>query len=100
MDVISFIIVHIVVCCSLYLGLLGTEMPCGPHIYRKAATGFLPEKRERHLASFMWMDYIAKKEGLRITHRLSEGREVSILGRSVDGFAAEESIVFEFDGCW
>ena len=85
---------------SLYLGVLGTNMPCGPHVVRKAANGFTPEKREKHLVSYIWMDYVAKTEGIVITHRLSAGREVKIQGMAIDGFAQECQRIFEFDGCW
>ena len=85
---------------SLYLGVLGTKMPCGPHVYRKATNGFIPERKDKHLVSYIWMDYIAAKEGVVITHRLSAGREVTIMGTRVDGFDESRSTVYEFDGCW
>jgi len=73
-------------------------MPCGPHVYRKAENGFIPERREKHLVSFIWMDYVAATEGIEITHRLSAGREVTVMGTRVDGFAERRSIAYEFDG--
>lgn len=75
-------------------------MPCGPHVYRAAASGFKPERREKTLVSFIWLDYVALTQGIIITHKLTAGREVTISGRKVDGFAEKERIVFEFDGCW
>ena len=77
-------------------------MPCGPHIHRKAVNGFIPERKDTNLVSFIWLDYVAATEGLVITHRLSAGREVTVMGNRVDGFAEKggTTYVFEFDGCW
>ena len=87
-------------CNSLYLGALNQEMPVGPYIHRRAEGGFRPERRDRYLVSFIWLDWLAKKEGLVLSHALTEGREVTVAGCRVDGFHRETGRVFQFDGCW
>ena len=69
----------------LYLGCLGSKMPTGPYISRRAQNGFLPERRTKHLVSFIWLDYLAQSQGLQITHALNAGREIVKHGHKVDG---------------
>jgi hypothetical protein len=87
-------------CNSLYLGALNEDMPVGPYIHRSAENSFRPEKRERYLISFIWLDWIARRENIALAHSLTEGREVMVLGCRVDGFHRETGRCFQFDGCF
>jgi len=85
---------------SLYLACIGQEQPVGPYIHRRSENSFLPERREKYLISFIWLQYVARRDGIRITHALSAGREVRVLNRRVDGYCHETRTAFEFNGCW
>ena len=86
---------------SLYLGALGEEMPVGPYIHRTAEKNFKPERREKHLISFIWLDWVAQKENIVISHALNSGAEVLIAtGHKVDGYHHETKTCYQFDGCY
>jgi hypothetical protein len=79
----------------LYLRALNEDMPVGPYIHRSAENGFRPERRDRYLISFIWLDWIARRENITLAHSLTEGGEVMVLGCRVDGFHRENRSLFQ-----
>jgi hypothetical protein len=88
-------------CNSLYLGALGEPQMVWNYIRRRAQNGFRAERRQRdNMASFVWMDFIAMREGVDIEHYANTGREAVILGHRVDGWCPETNSCYDYDGCW
>ncbi len=48
---------------ALYLWAIGQEMPVGPFIRRRSEQGFKPERRDKWLSAYYWMDYLNSKAG-------------------------------------
>lgn len=87
-------------CNSMYLGCIGTPMPTGSYIHRTAENHFVPERRDKYLISFVWLDWLSRERGISLTHAQNSGREVTVLGRKVDGYHHETRTVFQFHGCY
>ena len=90
---------------ALYLQAIGEPMPVGPFIRRLAVNDFRPEVRDKYMAAYYWMDWIANLHGIQIEHRLNTGREVRIGPYPVDGYAkatqpGSKPTVFQFHGCY
>ena len=85
---------------ALYLWAIGQDMPVGPFIRRFSSTGFKPEKRDRIVNMYDWMDYITKTENVEILHYLNNGEEKRIGPFRVDGFNLDSNTVYEFYGCY
>ncbi len=86
---------------SLYLGAMGFDQPVGCYLHRRAENDFKPQRRQRYVISFMWLDFLAYKKKIFIAHALNQGREVTTnSGLKVDGFHHVTQTVFQFDGCY
>jgi G:T-mismatch repair DNA endonuclease (very short patch repair protein) len=75
-------------------------MPTGCYIHRTAESGFVPERRTKYLAAFIWLDWVSRTRGIFLTHALNSGREVKVMGRKVDGYHHESKTIYQFHGCW
>ncbi|MES9994350.1 MAG: hypothetical protein ABW098_20565, partial [Candidatus Thiodiazotropha sp.] len=90
---------------ALYLQAIGQPMPVGPFIRRLADNDFRPEVRDKYMAAYYWMDWMANLHGIQIEHRLNTGREVRIGPYPVDGYSKAthpdgKATVFQFHGCY
>ena len=89
---------------SLYLGSWAKDFPCGDYQVRVAPL-FRVEARPTHgysAVSIRWLESESQKRGcVKIAHKLNSG-EIPIGARKlkVDGFLAEENLIFEFLGCY
>lgn len=71
-------------------------MPTGPHIRRRADTGFLGEVRD--MSAYYWMEWITSESGKPIQHELNFGRKKRVGPFPVDGYCAERNTIFQFHG--
>ena len=85
---------------ALYLWAIGQDMPVGPFVRRFSSTGFKPEKRDKIIKMYQWMDYLRETENIEILHYLNNGEEKRIGPFRADGFNPSSNTVFEFHGCY
>ena len=85
-------------CNSLYLYALGQEMPVGPFIRRIRENGFIPEKRDKYLNMYYWMDFVSEKNKIKIDHKLNKNKEYRIGPYLIDGI--HRNNVYEYNGCY
>ncbi|KAK3098713.1 hypothetical protein FSP39_022331 [Pinctada imbricata] len=85
---------------ALYLWALNQAIPTGTYVRRRQDTGFKPEIRDMYASSYHWMDWLTKTTHYDIKHKLNYGREKRIGPFPVDGFCANTSTVFQFQGCY
>lgn len=83
---------------ALYLWALDQSMPTGPHIRRRADTGFLGEVRDKYMSAYYWMEWITSESGKPIQHELNFGRKKRVGPFPVDGYCAERNTIFQFHG--
>ena len=84
---------------ALYLWSIDQNMPCGPFVRRKSENNFIPEKRDRYLVMYDWLEYVGKTKGVEIEHKLNTGREKKVGPFPVDGFDEEHNSIYQFHGC-
>lgn len=60
---------------ALYLWCLGSPMPVGAFIRRRADNNFRPERRDHWLMMYNWLEFLNREEGLHIQHKLLGGRK-------------------------
>ena len=90
---------------SLYLNCLSQDMPTGPATVRNRENNFKPERDEKYMVMFYWLEYVAYKKNITILHYFNNGgKEVYIPPYRCDGFTpaqgARRAIIYEFHGCW
>ena len=90
---------------ALYLQAIGQPMPVGPFVRRLAHNDFRPELRDKYMAAYYWMEWLANTQNIVIQHKLNTGREVKIGKYPVDGFqpaiySEHKGTVFQFHGCY
>ena len=94
-------------CNALYLYALGEELPVLFPIRRLEERKFKPEVSWSHLEMYQWLNWIAKKEGIIIQHKLNSGKEFPVGPYLLDGFSVAKNAKgepiskgYEFHGCW
>ena len=85
---------------ALYLWALGQEMPTEAFVRRFECNGFKPEKRDRFMAAYDWLEWLAQKQSIKIMHRLNSYKEVRKGPYQVDGYCAENNTIYQYDGCY
>ncbi len=85
---------------ALYLWAIGQEMPVGPFIRRRSEQGFKPERRDKWLSAYYWMDYLNSKAGTHIQHKLNYGSEKRVGKYVVDGWDSNTNTIYQFQGCY
>ena len=85
---------------SLYVHCINKQMPCGPFIRRRSTNYFRPEKRDRYVQCYNWLDWEAQRGARRIIHRQNSGREKRIGPYPVDGYDPDRKTVYQFHGCY
>jgi hypothetical protein len=84
---------------ALYLWAFDQEMPTGYFIRRKEPY-FIPVVSDRYMMMYYWMDWISRKNGINIMHKMNSQKEKRIGPYFVDGFDGVNGKVFEFLGCY
>ena len=87
-------------CNGLYSYAIKQLMPAGVYVRRFPENNFRPEVSERYIDSYVWLDYLSCKEGIKIRHKLNNQKEVRIGNFRVDGFCYQNKTVYEFNGCY
>ena len=59
-----------------------------------------PEVSERYIDSYVWLDDLSCKEGIKIRHKINNQKEVRRGNFRVDGFCYQNKTVYEFNGCY
>ena len=77
---------------------MSLPMPTGPFIRRRSENNFKPEIRDKYLYSYYWMDFLAKKEGKAVRHRLNSNKEFRVGAYPVDGIMG--NTILEYNGCY
>ena len=86
-------------CNALYLWALAQPMPTGCFV-RRFYPDFKPQVSHKYLDMYVWMDYVADLDNIRIQHKLNSGKEKKIGPYLCDGFDEENNVVYEMDGCF
>ena len=87
-------------CNGLYSYAIKQEMPTGVYVRRRTSTNFKPEVSEKYLDSYVWMDFIMKKEKIKILHKLNNQKEIRIGNYLLDGYCIQNKTVYEYHGCY
>ena len=87
-------------CNGLYFYAIKQLMPAGVYVRRLSENKFRPEVSERYIDSYVWLDYLSCKEGIKIRPKLNNQKEVRIGNFRVDGFCYQNKTVYEFNGCY
>ena len=85
---------------ALYLWALDQKMPVGNFIRRKRINGFKPEKNEKYVSMFYWMDWLNFTQKTEIQHFQNQGKEKRIGPYLVDGYDCRTNTVYQFHGCY
>ena len=86
-------------CNGLYSYAIKQEMPTGVYVRRRSSTNFKPEVSEKYLDSYVWMDFLMKKEKIKILHKLNNQKEIRIGNYLLDGYCIQNKTVYEYHGC-
>ena len=84
---------------SLYLYAFSLPAPSGPMTVRREANNFKPEKSERFMKAFHWLEWEIASSNMFIQHKLNGG-EKQVGPFRVDGFCPENNTVYSFHGCY
>ena len=87
-------------CNGLYSYAIKQEMPTAVYVRRLSSTNFKPEVSEKYIESYVWMDFLMKKEKIKILHKLNNQREIRIGNYLLDGFCIQNKTVYEYHGCY
>ena len=87
-------------CNGLYSFALKQKMPSGVFVRRYHQNNFKPEVSERYIDSYVWLDYLMKRDKVKILHKLNNQKEIRIGNFLVDGFCAKTKTVYEYNGCY
>ena len=85
---------------ALYLWAIGQLMPTGPFIRRKVENEFRPERRDKYMSMYYWMDWLNHSENKHILHKLNYGKEKRIGPYPVDGYDPQTNTVYQHQGCY
>lgn len=85
---------------ALYLYCIGQPMPTGLFVRRRLEEGFKPEKRDKYMIAFHWLDWLNETQSLTIQHKLNRGKEKKIGPYPVDGYDEHTNTVYQFHGCY
>ena len=53
-------------------------MPTGPFVLRRLEEQFKPEKKEKFMLAYHWLDWLKESKGIHIQHKLNSGKEKKI----------------------
>ena len=88
---------------SLYLNAIESEMPCSDFIRRRREDNFKPSFKTIYSAMYVWMDYMSKKDGVKIRSGLTSGKECRVGPYYLDGLALFPQDLkvhlYEYNGC-
>ncbi len=88
---------------ALYLWAIGQPMPTtsyGVITSNKDVLRVDTVRRETYLKMFEWMDWVAKRDGISIRHKLNTGSEKKVGPYFLDGYCAANNTAFEYQGCY
>lgn len=85
---------------ALYLYCIGKDMPTGPFVRRRLDKDFKPEKRDKYMSAYHWMNYLNTTRGFHIEHKFNRGCEKKVGRFPVDGYDPQTNTVFQFHGCF
>ena len=84
----------------MYLKCLSLKQPTGLHVTRRLETDFRPEIALYYLDQYAWLDYLADRDNIKISHRLNSSSEICVQGYRTDGYCAENDTAYQFQGCY
>jgi hypothetical protein len=84
---------------ALYLWAFGEPMPTGPFV-RRIGPHFTPRTRDKHLMMYHWMDWVSQNSGVKIIHKMNNGKEKVVGPFRVDGYDPHQNKIYEFLGCY
>ncbi|KAK3104447.1 hypothetical protein FSP39_002238 [Pinctada imbricata] len=71
---------------ALYLFCIGQPMPTGPFVRRCLEEQFKPNKTEKYMLAYHWLNWLNHSSGLNIVHKLNQSQEKRVGKYPVDGF--------------
>ena len=84
---------------ALYMWCFTQNMPVG-HLINRKQPSFIPERNDKYMNMFYWMDFLNKKYGLNILHKMNNSKEKKIGPYYVDGYDPITNIIYEYNGCF
>ena len=86
---------------SLYLYVIGQDMPTGYYIRRKKETNFRPDNDlPRYTAMYDWLEWVIHSTGKSIKHKMNYASELRIGPYLIDGYDPESRDLWEYFGCF
>lgn len=85
---------------AMYLWSFNQLHATGCPIRQHEHTRFKPERHEKNMFMYLWLEFEAVRLNIEINHKLNRGVEHRIGTFRVDGFHPETKTVFEYNGCW
>ncbi|KAK3097803.1 hypothetical protein FSP39_013348 [Pinctada imbricata] len=85
---------------ALYLFCIGQPMPTGPFVRRCLEEQFKPNKTEKYMLAYHWLNWLNHSSGLNIVHKLNQGQEKRVGKYPVDGFDEDSNTIYQFHGCY
>ena len=88
---------------NMYGYAIAQNMPTGVYVQYRKERGFRAEPCTKYMDMYFWMDYVAEKEKIKITHKLNNKmREIKVKNFYCDGFSVsgDQITVYEFDSCY
>ena len=82
---------------SLYLFAIGREMPHGSYCRLMNKDGnLIPINRHpKHRSMYLWMDFVAKRDKIKIKHKWNSNKEISIGPYLIDGMDTDNRHIYE-----
>ena len=53
-----------------------------------------------HFTMYNWLDFVSESKGIKINHRLNNGKEKRVGPYLVDGYDPRNNVIYEFHGCY
>ena len=82
---------------SLYLHAIGRDMPHGSYCRLDNKNGnLIPTNRHpKHRSMYLWMDFVAKTDNIKIKHKWNSNRETRIGPYLIDGMDTDNRHIYE-----
>ena len=71
-------------------------MPTGPFERRRLENDFNPEKKEKYMIVYHWLDWVSETQHINIQHKLNQGKEKKIGPYPVDGYDESNHVIYQF----
>ena len=81
---------------ALYPYCIGQYMPTGAFVRRRLENDFKPEKKEKYMLAYYWLDSVSETQHINIQQKLNQGKERKIGPYPVDGYDEANKVCYQF----